>query len=207
MKILVLDDHAVVREGVRHLLSEMQGALIFEAADGDEALAIFRKKRPKLVLLDLNLRGIGGLELLRRMIAEDKKVRVVVFSMHAEPVYAMRALRLGACAYVSKSAGVEELVTAIDRVTEGGRYVDREIAGELAVLQHVSDSEDPLQCLSTREVEVVRLLGEGNSLAAAAQTMGVAYKTVANTCSRIKSKLGVERTADLIRLSMQLKRQ
>jgi two-component system, NarL family, invasion response regulator UvrY len=158
-------------------------------------------------LLDLNLRGTGGLELLRRMIAEDKKVRVVVFSVHAEPVYVARALRLGARAYVSKSAGVDELVTAIEQVAKGGRYVDREIAGELAFVQHVSDAEDPLQGLSTREVEIVRLLGEGNSLAAVAQTTGVAYKTVANACSRIKSKLGFERSADLIRLSMQLKRQ
>jgi two-component system invasion response regulator UvrY len=203
MKILLVDDHIVVREGVRRLLSGMQGASIFEAATGQEALAIFRKEKPELVLLDLNLSGIGGLELLRRLLAEDEKVRIVVFSMHAEPVYAARALRLGARGYVSKSAGADELVTAVKRVAEGGRYVEREIAGELAFAQ--LSSEDPLQQLSTREIEILRLLGEGNSLTEIAQAIGVAYKTVANTCSLIKSKLGVERTADLIRVSMELK--
>jgi DNA-binding NarL/FixJ family response regulator len=203
MKILLIDDHIVVREGVRRLLSGMQGASIFEAASGEEALAIFAEKRPDLVLLDLNLSGIGGLELLRRLIVADEKVRVVVFSMHAEPVYAARALRLGARGYVSKSSGADEPVTAVKRVAEGGRYVEQEIAGELAFAQ--LSSKDPLQQLSTREIEILRLLGEGNSLTEIAQALGVAYKTVANTCSIIKTKLGVERTADLIRLSIELK--
>jgi two-component system invasion response regulator UvrY len=203
MKILLVDDHMVVREGVRRLLSEMEGVQIYEAASGEEALALFAKERPELVLLDLNLTGIGGLELLRRLLAEDEKVRVVVFSMHAEPIYAARALRLGARGYVSKSAGADELILAVKRVAEGGRYVEREIAGELAFTQVSTD--DPLQQLTTREIEILRLLGEGNSLTEIAKAIGVAYKTVANTCSIIKSKLGVERTADLIRVSMELK--
>jgi two-component system invasion response regulator UvrY len=203
MKIMLVDDHIVVREGVRRLLSSMDGVELCEAGSGQEALALFRKERPELVLLDLNLAGMGGLELLRRLLADDEKVRVVVFSMHAEPIYAARALRLGARGYVSKSAGADELVTAVRRVAEGGRYVEREIAGELAFSQ--LSGQDPLQQLTTREIEILRLLGEGNSLTEIAQAVGVAYKTVANTCSIIKSKLGVERTADLIRVSMELK--
>ena len=203
MKILLVDDHIVVREGVRRLLSAMDGVELCEAATGHEALELFRSERPELVLLDLNLDGIGGLELLRRLLAEDESVRIVVFSMHAEPIYAARALRLGARGYVSKSAGADELVTAVKRVAEGGRYVEREIAGELAFNQ--LSGEDPLQQLTTREIEILRLLGEGNSLTEIAEAIGVAYKTVANTCSIIKSKLGVERTADLIRVSMELK--
>src|SRR5262245_61308485 len=115
LKILIVDDHAVVREGVRRLLSKTHVSL-FEAADGDEALVVFRKKRPKLVLLDLNLPGLGGFELLRRIIAEHKQARIIVFSVHTEPVYASRALRLGARGYVSKSAGCDEFVSAINRV-------------------------------------------------------------------------------------------
>jgi two-component system, NarL family, invasion response regulator UvrY len=203
MKIMLVDDHIVVREGVRRLLSSMEGVELCEAGSGQEALALFRKERPELVLLDLNLTGMGGLELLRRLLADDEKVRIVVFSMHAEPIYAARALRLGARGYVSKSAGADELVTAVKRVAEGGRYVEREIAGEMAFSQ--LSAEDPLQQLTTREIEILRLLGEGNSLTEIAQAVGVAYKTVANTCSIIKSKLGVERTADLIRVSMELK--
>ena len=132
MKILLVDDHIVVREGVCRLLSGMPGASISEAATGQEALSLFRKQKPDLVLLDLNLPGIGGLELLRRFVAEDEKVPIVVFSMHAEAIYAARALKLGARGYVSKSAGANELITAVRRVADGGRYVDREIANELA---------------------------------------------------------------------------
>lgn len=203
MRILLVDDHIVVREGVRRLLAGIGGIEVREAATGDEALQMFGKERPDLVLLDLNLTGIGGLELLRRLLALDEKLRVVVFSMHAEPIYAARALRLGARGYVSKSAGADELVTAVKRVAEGGRYVEQEIASELAFSE--LSAEDPLQQLTTREIEILRLLGEGNSLTEIAKSIGVAYKTVANTCSIIKSKLGVERTADLIRVSMELK--
>ena len=203
MKILLVDDHIVVREGVRRLLAGIGGIEVREAASGEEALRMFNEERPDLVLLDLNLVGIGGLELLRRLLALDEKVRVVVFSMHAEPIYAARALRLGARGYVSKSAGAEELVTAVKRISEGGRYVEQEIASELAFSE--LSANDPLQQLTTREIEILRLLGEGNSLTEIAQSIGVAYKTVANTCSIIKSKLGVERTADLIRVSIEMK--
>lgn len=203
MKILLVDDHIVVREGVRRLLAGIGGVELVEAATGQEALTLFHSERPDLVLLDLNLSGIGGLELLRRLLSINEKARIVVFSMHAEPIYAARALRLGARGYVSKSAGAEELVAAVKRVAEGGRYVESEIASELAFSQLAT--EDPLQQLTTREIEILRLLGDGNSLTEIAKATGVAYKTVANTCSIIKSKLGVERTADLIRVAIELK--
>ena len=203
MRILLVDDHIVVREGVRRLLAGIGGIELSEAASGDAALELFERERPDLVVLDLNLSGMGGLEILRRLLAIDAKVRVVVFSMHAEPIYAARALRLGARGYVSKSAGAVELVTAVKRVAEGGRYVESEIASEMAFSQVSTD--DPLQQLTPREIEILRLLGEGSSLTEIAQAIGVAYKTVANSCSIIKSKLGVERTADLIRVSIGLK--
>ena len=203
MRILLVDDHIVVREGVRRLLAGIGGIELSEAASGDAALELFERERPDLVVLDLNLAGMGGLEILRRLLAIDAKVRVVVFSMHAEPIYAARALRLGARGYVSKSAGAVELVTAVKRVAEGGRYVESEIASEMAFSQVSTD--DPLQQLTPREIEILRLLGEGSSLTEIAQAIGVAYKTVANSCSIIKSKLGVERTADLIRVSIGLK--
>lgn len=203
MKILLVDDHIVVREGVRRLLGTLGGVEPIQAATGQEALELFRSERPDLVVLDLNLEGIGGLELLRRLLAINDKAKIVVFSMHAEPIYAARALRMGARAYVSKGAGAEELIAAVKRVTEGGRYVESEIASELAFSQLAA--EDPLQQLTTREIEILRLLGDGGNMTEIAKAMGVAYKTVANSCSIIKSKLGVERTADLIRVAIELK--
>jgi DNA-binding NarL/FixJ family response regulator len=202
LKILLVDDHTVVREGVRRLIASMQDIVLSEASSGAEALAIAGKEPPDLVLLDLNMQGISGLELLRRLLLKDPKARVIVFSMHAEPIYAARALRLGAKGYVSKSAAADELITAIKRVSEGGHYIEQELASQLAISQFAGD--DPLQQLTTREVEILRLLGEGKSLSAIAEALGVSYKTVANSCSLMKSKLGVERTADLIRTSIEL---
>ena len=123
--MLLVDDHVVVREGVRRLLLDLPGITVLEAGNGQDALAIFRSKPIDIVLLDLNLAGIGGLELLRRMLKENAKARIIIFSMHSEPLYAARALRLGAKGYVSKSAASEELLIAIRKVSEGGHYVER----------------------------------------------------------------------------------
>lgn len=201
LKILLVDDHLVVRAGVRRLLETIPGTEILEAATGPETLASFRNDAPDVVLLDLNLQGVGGLDLLRRLLLEDKKARVIVFSMHAEPIYAARALKIGAKGYVSKSASADELLMAVAKVAEGGHYIEAELAAKLAIGQY--SGEDPLHQLTTREVEILRLLGEGKSLTAIADTLGVSYKTIANTCSIIKNKLGVPRTADLIRLSIE----
>jgi two-component system, NarL family, invasion response regulator UvrY len=201
LKILLVDDHSIVREGVRRLLADLQDATLTEADNGEEALAAFHNHKPDLVLLDLNLEGIGGLELLRRMLLEDDKTNVIVFSMHAEPVYAARALRLGAKGYVSKGAAADELVTAVRQVSEGGFYIERELASQLAAGQF--SGEDPLQLLTTREIEILRLLGEGKSLTEISETLGIAYKTVANSCSRLKEKLGLTTTAELIRFSIE----
>ncbi len=201
LKILLVDDHLVVRAGVRRLLETLPGTEIVEAATGPETLAAFRTLEPDVVLLDLNLQGVGGLDLLRRMLLEDKRARVVIFSMHAEPIYAARALKIGAKGYVSKSASADELLTAVKKVADGGHYIEADLAAKLAIGQF--SGEDPLHQLTTREIEILRLLGEGKSLSSIADTLGVSYKTIANTCSIIKNKLGVQRTADLIRLSIE----
>lgn len=201
MKILVVDDHVVVREGIRRLLGTLPHAEILEAGSAVEALTIFRKENPSLVVLDVHLNSSSGLELLPRLKAEDKNARIVMFTMHAEPSYAARAIRAGAMGYVSKSAGADELIAAIRSVADGDRYVDRELASELVF--GPSTGTDPFEELSNREMEILRLLGEGKSLSQIASTFGIAYKTVANSCTRLKEKLGLERTADLIRVSIQ----
>lgn len=201
LKILLVDDHSVVRAGVRRLLQGIEGTEILEAETGHKTMALFRSEKPDMVLLDLNMEGVGGLELLRRLLLEDKKARVIVFTMHSEPIYAARALKLGAKGYVTKSASADELVSAVKRVAEGRHYIEADLASKLAIGQF--DGEDPLHQLTTREVEILRLLGDGKSLTAIAETLGVSYKTVANTCSLIKNKLGLQRTADLIRVSLE----
>ncbi len=199
MSILLIDDHALVRAGVKRLLATVTHDDILECADGRDALALLRQGKIKLVILDLNLPGLGGLELLQRIIQMGAGP-VLVLSMHAEPIYIRRALDAGAAGYVTKNVSPDELVTAVTRVLAGGRYVEAELAQALAI--QGSASHPGLSNLAPRELEIMRLLGEGFSLAEIAQAVGVGYKTVANSCSEIKTKLGVSRTADLVRLAL-----
>jgi two-component system, NarL family, invasion response regulator UvrY len=202
MKVLVVDDHAVVRDGLRRLLVVLPNVEIFDAATGREALSFVQRQAPDLILLDLHLPGIGGIALLRRLLLISPTARILVFSMHAETMYAARALQAGARGYVSKNASPEELQMALQRVIDGGRYVEREIAQELAL--HGPVDADPWNKLTERDLEILRLLSEGRSLAQIAAAIGVSYKTVANVCTQIKAKLGVTRTADLVRLSIEM---
>ena len=201
MTILLVDDHAIVRAGLHRLLGALP-AEIAECASGEEALALLAAQVPELVLLDLNLPGIGGLELLRRLLRDHPGLNVLVLSMHAEPLYAARALEAGARGYVSKNATPEELLTAVRRVARGGRYVEAEIAQELAV--QPAAPGNPLAALSERDMEILRLLACGRSLAEIGAGLSLSYKTVANSCSAIKAKLGVARTAELVRLAIGL---
>jgi DNA-binding NarL/FixJ family response regulator len=201
MKILLVDDHAIVRSGLRRLLATLAHAEIIEAANGRDALSMARLERPDLVMLDLNLPGLGGIELIRRLAQEERAPRVLVLSMHAEPLYAVRALEAGATGYLSKNVSPEELLSAVSRVAAGGRYVESEIAQAMAV--QVATAGQPLDRLSTRDLEIMRLLADGHSLAEIAEALGIGYKTVANTLSQIKAKLGVSRTADLVRVAVE----
>jgi two-component system invasion response regulator UvrY len=198
MKILIVDDHAIVRDGLSRLLATDGDHEVKLAATGREALVLARSFRPDLVILDLNLPGLGGLELLRRLVAIEAG-RILVLSMHAEPLYARRSLEAGAHGYVSKNAAPDELLAAVRRVAAGGRYIEAEIAQALAL----GDGAETLNALSPRELEIMRLLAAGSSLAEIAEALGASYKTVANTCTLIKSKLGVARTADLVRLAIE----
>ena len=200
MNILLVDDHALVRAGLKRLLATVWSGEILEAASGREALNSLRDLRFDLVILDLNLPGLGGLELLRRMIQAGAGP-ILVLSMHGEPLYARRALEAGAAGYVTKNASPEELLTAVRRVTSGGRYVEAELAQALAV--QTPGAAQEFDNLTAREIEIMRLLAKGASLAEIAAAVGVGYKTVANSCSQIKSKLGVSRTADLVRLAIE----
>jgi DNA-binding NarL/FixJ family response regulator len=199
---LLVDDHAIVREGVIRLLSLSVEAEVVEAKSGREALAVFRAEKPEVVILDLNLPGSGGLDLLRRLLIEDPKVKVLIFSMHTTPLYVARALQAGAKGYVSKGAGAEELVDAIQQIIAGGKYVEKDLAADLAV--SVLGSDESGKPLSARELDIMRLLAKGKGLSDIADALGISYKTVANTCTGIKHKLLVERTSDLIRVAVEM---
>jgi DNA-binding NarL/FixJ family response regulator len=197
VKILIIDDHAMIRTGLKQLCTALWDAVILEADTGTAALDLQKREHPQVTILDLNMPGMSGLELLRQLMDADANARVLVFSMHGEPIYAARALEIGARGYLSKNASPEELRTALTRIAAGLTYVENEIAQNLAALPG-------RQQLSERDLEILRLLGEGRSFTEIAVVLGLGYKTVANTATLIKSKLGVARTADLIRLSVEM---
>ena len=199
-EILLVEDHAIVRSGIRRLLADRPGTTLKEVATGEAALISLRAGTFDLLILDLNLPGLGGLELLRRIMAAYPGLKVLVFSQHTETVYASRAMEAGARGYVSKNAAPEELLEAIESVLAGGTAIERDIARELG--SRGAEEDAYLRPLTQRDMEILRLLADGKSLAQIAEALGVAYKTVANTLSRIKDKLGVSQTADLIRIAI-----
>jgi DNA-binding NarL/FixJ family response regulator len=200
MSVLLVDDHALVRAGLTRLLGGVVKGPVLEAANGRDALALAKSHRPDLIILDLNLPGLGGLELLGRLIAQGASP-ILVLSMHGEPLYARRALDAGAAGYATKNISPDELVLAVRRILGGGRYIEAELAQALAMADTARASG--FDALSPRELEIMRLLAKGASLAEIAAAIGVGYKTVANIASQIKSKLGVSRTADLVRLAVE----
>jgi two-component system, NarL family, invasion response regulator UvrY len=202
VKILIVDDHPIVRAGLRRLLTAEPEFEVLEAASGREALRSFKEQQPELVALDLNLPDIGGLEVLTRLKAIVPDARVLVLSMHDDETHVTRALRAGAAGYITKSARPEELVEAIRRVALGRTYIEREVAEGL-IFASVRASPDPLKDLSSRDIEILRQLAAGRTLSQIADMVGIGYKTAANTCSRIKTKLGVASTAELIRVAIR----
>ena len=200
MRILLVDDHAVVRAGLSRMLTTLAHAEVCEAANGRDACALARREALDLIILDLNLPELGGFELLERL-RQLTQTPILVLSMHAEPLYVMRALEAGAGGYLSKNVSPDELLLGVRRVAAGARYIETEIAQALA-LQPVS-APVSLNQLSARDMEILRHLAAGKSLGEIAEALGLGYKTIANTCTALKAKLGVARTADLLRIAME----
>ncbi len=202
MKILIVDDHPIVRAGLRRLLAVEPVTEVHEAVDGREALDALREQRPTLVILDLNLPGLGGIEVITRLKIADPEACILVLSMHDDYIHVTRALQAGAAGYVSKNAPPGELLEAVRRVAGGHTYIEHEIAEGL-VFSNLRTPLHPLDDLSSRDLEMLRLLAQGRTLPQIADTLGIAYKTAANSSSRIKTKLGASGTADLIRIAIR----
>jgi two-component system, NarL family, invasion response regulator UvrY len=207
MKVLIVDDHPIVRAGLRRLIGIGPDMSFDEAATAKEALALYKEDRPDLVIMDLNLPGTGGLEAISQLLREDELARILAFSVHGDTLHAVRALEAGALGYVTKNAPPDQISQAISRVAAGENYIEPEIAQELALLNvrsfRQSSLPHPLKDLSLRDLEILRLLGEGRSLAQIADAIGLSYKTVANNCTSMKNKLGLPRTANLIRVALE----
>jgi two-component system invasion response regulator UvrY len=204
LTVLLVDDHAVVREGYRRLLAR-QGDIVVvgEAADAEAAHDLFRRLSPQIVVMDISLPGISGIEAMRRMLTHEPTTRVLIFSMHEDVIFARRALQAGAFGYVTKASAPAVLVEAVHTIASGKKYLSPAVAQELALRDAALD-ETASDGLSAREFEVLRLLVQGQSVKDIAQSMGLTPKTVANHQSAIKQKLGADTALQLLTIADKL---
>ncbi len=203
VRVLLVDDHAVVREGYRRLLERTpEIEVVAEAATGEDAYRVFCELTPDVVVMDINLPGMSGIEAARRMLAREADARILVFSMHEDALFGSRALQAGARGYVTKASAPEVLVEAVKAVSAGRLYISHDMAQELA-LQSVPGQDLPLNTLSPREFEVFRLLAEGKSVADIARVLSLSQKTVANYQSLIKQKLEADTTAQMVWIALK----
>lgn len=203
VRVLLVDDHAVVRAGYRLLLQNApEIEVVAEADSGELGCRLFAELAPDVVVMDLTLPGIGGLEAIRRIVQRDPKARVLVFSMHEDVLFAEQALAAGARGYVTKSSAPHVLVAAVKQVASGGQPLAGGIARRLKFARGRGE-DSPLKQLSTREFEIFCLLAEGLGSADIAKRLSLSHKTVANYGTQLKAKLGVATVAELTRLAIR----
>lgn len=198
MRILLIEDHPIVRAACRSMLQTKSGAEIVEAATATDGLNIALDSLPDIIILDLKLPDANGLDLLATLVSCASRPKVIVFSMYDDPAFAARALEVGAKGYMTKNDDPDSLLQAIEKVEAGGTFLTTSMAEKLAVMA-TRPEDDPVRDLSTRERQVLQLLGLGKTLAEIADELNVAYRTSAHIASQIKTKLRVASTAALIK--------
>ena len=202
--IVLVDDHTVVRAGVRRLLEqEPLFEVIGEAESGEKAYQILGELKPDVMVMDLSMPGMGGLEAIRRILMRYEKAKILVLSMHEDLSFANQALKLGAKGYLTKNTLADDLVKSIETVTQGDVFLSDEIAKKMA-MQSISGNQDPVDELSAREFEIFRLLAEGLDIDAIASTLNISSKTVSNYQTMIKQKLNINTPIELIRYAIKV---
>ena len=202
--IVLVDDHAVVRAGVRRLLEqEPLFEVIGEAESGEKAYQIFGELKPDVMVMDLSMPGMGGLESIRRILMRYEKAKILVLSMHEDLSFANQALKLGVKGYLTKNTLADDLVKSIETVTQGDVFLSDEIAKKMA-MQSILGNQDPVHELSAREFEIFRLLAEGLDIDAIASTLNISSKTVSNYQTMIKQKLDINTPIELIRYAIKV---
>ena len=202
MRVLIVDDHPIVASGCRTVLADEPEIVVLEAADAESGERAFVAERPDVCIIDINLPTVSGFELARRILTQDSAARIIMFSMNDDPVFVARAIEIGAKGYVSKTGDPNDLLEAIREVGSGGVYLPPAIARSIA-FAGPAVAKSPLSKLNSREMEILRLLSSGKSLSEIAWLIHSPYKTVANTSSIIRQKLGVKTSAELVRLAIE----
>jgi two-component system, NarL family, invasion response regulator UvrY len=203
IRVLITDDHPIVRRGIRQILEDDDKInLIGEAADGKELIERMMEKEYDVVLLDISLPGRSGLDMISQVKKINQKTAVLILSIHAEELYALKALKYGASGYLTKSSAPEELLTAIYKVSRGERYISTTLAEKLAENLFSDGDKAPHLFLSAREMEVLELLAAGKTVNQVAKELSLSSKTISTYRTRLLQKLNLRTTADLIRYSI-----
>jgi two-component system, NarL family, invasion response regulator UvrY len=204
MLILLADDHVVVRRGLRDILTDaFPRAQFIEAGTGDEVLSAIRTSRCDLLILDINMPGRTGVDVLREVKGLCPGIPVLILSVQPEDQYAVRCLKAGASGYLNKDSAEEELVRAVRKVISGGRYVSPQLSERLASNLHKPALKNPHDLLSDRELEVLRMIASGGSLTDIAEALHVSVKTVSTYRSRSLLKMQLQTNADLVRYALE----
>lgn len=202
---MLVDDHNLVRTGVKRLLEDYDDIqIIAEAASGEEAIRLIHEHQPDIVLMDVSMPGMGGLQATRKLLHIKDDLKIIVLTMHDEDLYPQRLLKAGAKGYITKGANIKEMVHAIRQVKAGKHYISPEIAQRLAVATTTSsfDEASPFETLSERELQVMMMLIEGYKLNVISEKLCLSPKTISTYRYRLYNKLGVETDIDLARLAM-----
>ena len=204
--VVLVDDHAIVRAGFRLLLAtESNIDVIAEASRGEEILQIYSELKPDIVVMDLSMAGIGGLETTRRLVMREDNAKIIVFSVHHEKVYVQRALDAGARGYICKHAHPDMLIDAIKQVAKGRIYIDPSLVDDAQHQENMTTYQTIIATLSPREFDVFVLLAKGMTAHQISDELCLSYKTVANYGTTIRSKLNVTSMAQLANIATLLK--
>jgi two-component system invasion response regulator UvrY len=200
LKVLIVDDHPIVISGCRAMLFGERDMQVFAATNGDQALELFGSLHPSVVVLDINLPGVSGFEVARRMLEQDPQARILFFSMNDDPIFAARSLECGAKGYITKNDDPADFIAAIRKVEAGEVYLRPDVVRRI---EHYRSQKatNPLGALSQREIEILRLLARGKSMPEIAHLINLSHKTVANACTLMKNKVGARSPMDLVRIA------
>ena len=203
IKILLVDDHAVVRMGFKMLIeAEADIKVIGEAESGEVAVKLFQELKPDIIIMDITMPGIGGLEAIDRILAKDKNTKILVLSAHEDSVHPKRVLNAGAMGYLTKRSAAEELIKAIKSVHQGKRYLEPNIAQQMAITQ-LSGETNPIEILSDREFEVFMALAKGKTTNEIADTLCLSPRTVGTHLYNIKQKLNANNSAEIALIAIR----
>ena len=203
-RVLIADDHEVVRRGLKDILEDALGKMtVSEASTGQEAIELATKQPFDLILLDINMPGPSGLEVLQRIMDARPKTVVLVLSVAPEEAYALRCLKLGAAGYISKRTASDELIAAVNKAMDGGKYVTASVAEKLATAVQGNAPEAPHLSLSNRELEVLKMIALGKTIKEIAGEMGLSGKTIATYRARLSEKMKITSNVELARYAMQ----